>query len=207
MLQSIRNFNQEARMSDKPEESTEKPVEEKKPDATRSTRHDRASHHARRQRNHLHGHDRHDGLEGGSEKTGDKAGEAEGEKPKATVFFVAYTLKDVDDTAQRPITFSFNGGPGSSSVWLHLGALGPRRVVMTEEGQLPPPPYRLTDNAYSLLDQTDLVFIDPMLTGYSRPVAGEKAKDFLTSRKTSNRWAISSGCIPRVINAGYRPSS
>jgi carboxypeptidase C (cathepsin A) len=118
-----------------------------------------------------------------SEKTGDKAGEAEGEKPKATVFFVAYTLKDVDNTAQRPITFSFNGGPGSASVWLHLGALGPRRVVMSDEGQLPQPPYRLTDNAYSLLDQTDLVFIDPMLTGYSRPVAGEKAKEFLNFKK------------------------
>ena len=70
-----------------------------------------------------------------AEKTGDKAGEAEGEKPKATVFFIAYTRTDVDDAPQRPITFSFNGGPGSSSVWLHLGALGPRRVQLDDDGQ------------------------------------------------------------------------
>jgi carboxypeptidase C (cathepsin A) len=170
-------------MSDKPAEHAEKPAEEKKPvpqDQLVTTEHQITL----------------DGkeityivttgtlvLKEESEKTGDKAGEAEGEKPKATVFFVAYTLKDVDDTAHRPITFSFNGGPGSASVWLHLGALGPRRVVMTDEGQLPPPPYRLADNAYSLLDQTDLVFIDPMLTGYSRPVTGEKAKEYLNFKK------------------------
>ena len=118
-----------------------------------------------------------------SEKTGDKAGEAEGEKPKATVFFVAYTLKDVEDPTQRPITFSFNGGPGSASVWLHMGALGPRRVVMGDVDQLLPPPYALADNPQSILDVTDLVFIDPMLTGYSRPIAGEKAKDFLNFKK------------------------
>lgn len=117
------------------------------------------------------------------EKSGDKAGEAEGEKPKASVFFVAYTRKDVDDTLKRPITFSFNGGPGSSSVWLHLGVLGPRRVQVDDLGNLPPPPYRLIDNVYSLLDQTDLVFIDPVSTGYSRPVVGEKAKEFLNFKK------------------------
>jgi carboxypeptidase C (cathepsin A) len=170
-------------MSDKPEEHAEKPVEEKKPvpqDQLVTTEH----------RLTLDGKEIAYTVTTGtlvlkeeSEKTGDKAGEAEGEKPRATVFFVAYTLKDVDDSAQRPITFSFNGGPGSASVWLHLGALGPRRVVMDDLGQLPPPPYRLTDNAYSLLDRTDLVFIDPMLTGYSRPVAGEKAKDFLNFKK------------------------
>ena len=94
-----------------------------------------------------------------AEKTGEKAGEAEGEKPKASVFFIAYTRDDVPDKTQRPLTFSFNGGPGSSSVWLHLGLLGPRRVVMQEDGGLPPPPFRLTDNEFSLLDVTDLVFI------------------------------------------------
>jgi carboxypeptidase C (cathepsin A) len=170
-------------MSDKPAEHTEKPAEEKKPvpqDQLVTTEH----------RLMLEGKEIAYTVTTGtlvlkeeSEKTGDKSGEAEGEKPRATVFFVAYTLKDVDDTTKRPITFSFNGGPGSASVWLHLGALGPRRVVMNDLGQLPPPPYRLTDNAYSLLDQTDLVFIDPMLTGYSRPVAGEKAKDFLNFKK------------------------
>jgi len=118
-----------------------------------------------------------------SEKTGDKAGESEGEKPKASIFFVAYTRNAVDDKARRPITFSFNGGPGSSSVWLHLGALGPRRVSMGDAGQLLPPPYGLTDNPESILDVTDLVFIDPMLTGYSRAVVGEKAKEFLSFKK------------------------
>ncbi len=108
----------------------------------------------------------------------DKGGESEGEKPKASFFFIAYTLDDVPDKVRRPLTFSFNGGPGSASVWLHLGLLGPRRVVMTDIGDLPPPPYKLIDNDYSLLDETDLVFIDPVSTGYSRPVPGEKAKDF-----------------------------
>jgi carboxypeptidase C (cathepsin A) len=113
-----------------------------------------------------------------SEKKGEKEGESEGEKPKVTFFFIAYTRTDVDDPAPRPITFSFNGGPGSSSVWLHLGVLGPRRVLLDDVGNLPPPPYRLADNTYSLLDKTDLVFIDPVGTGYSRAVVGEKAKEY-----------------------------
>jgi carboxypeptidase C (cathepsin A) len=97
---------------------------------------------------------------------------------KAKVFFVAYLLDDQSDPAERPLTFCFNGGPGSSSVWLHLGLLGPRRVDLGQEGQLPPPPYKLLDNEYSLLDKTDLVFIDPVTTGYSRPAEGEDAKQF-----------------------------
>ncbi|MBK7451466.1 MAG: peptidase S10 [Anaerolineales bacterium] len=105
------------------------------------------------------------------------------EKPRAQIFFTAYTLDGVRDKAKRPITFSFNGGPGSSSVWLHLGVLGPRRVVMTNEGEMPKPPFKLTDNEFSVLDETDLVFIDPMSTGYSRPVEGEKSKDFHTFHK------------------------
>ncbi len=113
-----------------------------------------------------------------AEKKGDKAGEAEGEKPKATIFFIAYTRDDVEDRAARPVTFSFNGGPGSASVWLHLGVLGPRRVLLDEIGNLLPPPYRLVDNEHTLLDQTDLVFIDPVSTGFSRPVSGEKAREF-----------------------------
>lgn len=112
------------------------------------------------------------------EETWDKDKEAEVEKPRAQIFFIAYTLDGVKDKGKRPITFSFNGGPGSSSVWLHLGVLGPRRVVLTDEGEMPSPPFKLTDNAYSLLDETDLVFIDPMSTGYSRPVEGEQAKDW-----------------------------
>jgi carboxypeptidase C (cathepsin A) len=112
------------------------------------------------------------------EETPDRDKESEGEKPKASFFFVAYTMDGVDDKSKRPITFSFNGGPGSSSVWLHLGLLGPRRVVMGDAGELLPPPYGITDNEFSILDQTDLVFIDPVSTGYSRPVEGQKAHEF-----------------------------
>ena len=93
------------------------------------------------------------------------------------MFTVAYTA-DSDDPAQRPVTFAFNGGPGSSSVWLHLGLLGPRRVLMGDVGELLPPPYALADNAQTLLRHSDLVFIDPVSTGYSRAVKGEKSKDF-----------------------------
>ncbi len=113
-----------------------------------------------------------------AEKKGEKAGEAEGEKPKASIFFIAYTRDEVSDKTKRPLTFSFNGGPGSSSVWLHLGVLGPRRTTMTDLGDLPPPPFKLVDNEFSMLDVTDLVFIDPVSTGYSRPIVGEKAKEF-----------------------------
>ena len=105
-------------------------------------------------------------------------GLSDGEQPKAKIFFVAYTRNDVPDRARRPLTFSFNGGPGSSSVWLHLGVLGPRRVLMDEQGGPLPPPHRLVENEFSLLDVTDLVFIDPVSTGYSRPVEGEKPKEW-----------------------------
>lgn len=99
-------------------------------------------------------------------------------KAKASIFFVAYTRQGVANPARRPLTISFNGGPGSSSVWLHLGLLGPRRVLSGDVGAVQPPPYRLVDNDYSLLDISDLVFIDPVSTGYSRPVEGEEAKQF-----------------------------
>ena len=98
--------------------------------------------------------------------------------PKASVFYVAYTKDDVSDTTKRPVTFTFNGGPGSASIWLHVGAFGPRRVEMGDAGALLPPPYKLVDNEYSLLDVTDLVFIDPVSTGYSRAVPGEAPKQF-----------------------------
>lgn len=98
--------------------------------------------------------------------------------PKASVFYISYSLDGVKDPATRPLTFSFNGGPGSSSVWLHLGVLGPRRVLMDDEGHELQPPYRLVDNEASVLDLTDLVFIDPVSTGYSRAVPGEDAKQF-----------------------------
>src|SRR5260370_22576107 len=99
-------------------------------------------------------------------------------KPKASIFYVAYTKDDVNDASQRPLTFSFNGGPGSASVWLHLGLFGPRRVQMGDAGSLLPPPYKLVDNNLSLLDISDLGFIDPVSTGYSRAVPGEAPKQF-----------------------------
>ena len=117
------------------------------------------------------------------EEVKDKEKEGEVEKPRAQIFFIAYTKDGVKDKGKRPITFSFNGGPGSSSVWLHMGVLGPRRVVLTDEGEMPPPPFKLTDNQYSILDDTDLVFIDPMSTGYSRPVEGEKSAEWHTFTK------------------------
>jgi carboxypeptidase C (cathepsin A) len=101
-----------------------------------------------------------------------------GIKQKAKIFFVAYTLDGVEEPQNRPLTFSFNGGPGSSSVWMHMGLLGPWRVDMGQDGHLPPPPYRLVENTYSFLDESDLVFIDPVSTGYSRPVEGEEAKQY-----------------------------
>jgi carboxypeptidase C (cathepsin A) len=97
---------------------------------------------------------------------------------KATIFYVAYTRDDVSDLSTRPVMFTFNGGPGSSSVWLHLGAFGPRRVEMGDAGALLPPPYKMVDNESSLLDTTDMVFIDPVSTGYSRPAPGESPNQF-----------------------------
>lgn len=97
---------------------------------------------------------------------------------EARIFFMAYTLDNPGDPAKRPLMFSFNGGPGSSSVWLHLGALGPRRVRMLDDGGLPAAPYALVDNEHTWLDATDLVFIDPVGTGYSRAAKPDLAKKF-----------------------------
>jgi len=98
--------------------------------------------------------------------------------PRASVFYIAYTSLAETNPATRPITFCFNGGPGSSSAWLHLGALGPRRARMNEDGTLPKPPFRLVDNEFSLLHASDLVFIDPVATGFSRPAKDEKPEQF-----------------------------
>ncbi len=99
-------------------------------------------------------------------------------KPTASIFYIAYTKQGVKDVSKRPITFTFNGGPGSSSVWLHLGAFGPKKVKNAEDGSALPPPAKLVDNDYSILDSTDLVFIDPVTTGYSRPAPGESGTKF-----------------------------
>src|ERR1035441_10225924 len=99
-------------------------------------------------------------------------------KTEAEMFFVAYTL-DGQDAAKRPLTFSFNGGPGSASVWLHMGALGPKRVVLQANGFMPAAPYRLEDNPDTLLDRSDIVMVDAMATGYSRAANAELTKKFL----------------------------
>jgi carboxypeptidase C (cathepsin A) len=100
---------------------------------------------------------------------------------EAHIFFIAYTL-DGQSAEKRPLTFSFNGGPGSASVWLHLGAIGPKRVRMQPDGMMPAPPYQLVDNEFTWLDQTDLVFIDPVGTGYSRAVKENLKRKFLGVR-------------------------
>jgi carboxypeptidase C (cathepsin A) len=100
------------------------------------------------------------------------------EKPTAAIFYIAYTKNGETNLARRPITFSFNGGPGASSVWMHLGLLGPRRVLLKEDGSSLPPPYQLVNNEFSLLDESDLVFIDPVSTGFSRAVKPDDAKKF-----------------------------
>jgi carboxypeptidase C (cathepsin A) len=110
-------------------------------------------------------------------------------EPTAQMFYIAYRKTDgpvsddddpsFPDAAERPITFSFNGGPGSSSVWLHLGVFGPMRVDTADDfGNPGPPPYRVVPNEWSLLDQSDFVFIDPVATGYSRAAEGKSPKDF-----------------------------
>lgn len=99
-------------------------------------------------------------------------------KPKADMCFVAYAKEPQSDVGKRPITFLFNGGPGASSVWLHLGAVGPKRVPVDDAGKPQPPPYQAIDNEFTWLWETDLVFIDPVGSGFSRPAAGENAKQF-----------------------------
>jgi carboxypeptidase C (cathepsin A) len=98
---------------------------------------------------------------------------------EANMFYMAYTVDRPQGSPVRPLTFSFNGGPGSASVWLHIGALGPRRVKLNDDGSLPPAPYQLVDNDSTWLDLTDIVFIDPVNTGYSRAAKPDLSKKFL----------------------------
>jgi carboxypeptidase C (cathepsin A) len=104
-------------------------------------------------------------------------GRFDGHLPKAEVFVTSY-VADAAKSGSRPVTFAFNGGPGSSSVWLHLGLLGPRRVLSGDAGDLAPPPYGLTDNAETLLAHSDLVFIDPVSTGFSRAARGVEPANY-----------------------------
>ncbi len=98
-------------------------------------------------------------------------------KVVASMFFVAYT-REGEDARTRPIAFLYNGGPGSATIWLHMGSFGPRHVDLAAEGFQPAPPFTLTDNANSLLDVSDLVFVDAIDTGFSRPAVGEDARQF-----------------------------
>ena len=115
------------------------------------------------------------------EQEGDKAAKGLDDKAnpdaEASIFYVAYFKKGVP-SAGRPITFLYNGGPGSSTVWLHMGAFGPRRVLTHDDSHTPAAPYQLVDNAYSLLDASDLVFIDAPGTGFSRVAGKDKEKAF-----------------------------
>lgn len=105
------------------------------------------------------------------------AREAAGGAAQASMFYVAYTL-DGADPARRPIVFFYNGGPGSASVWLHLGSFGPRRIVLNSPSTTPPQPFQLVDNAESLLDTADLVFVDAVGSGYSQAVAPASNRTF-----------------------------
>ena len=100
-------------------------------------------------------------------------------QPEAAIFTTAYLLADADP-ATRPVCFAFNGGPGSASIWLHLGALGPKRVVIEEDGTMPPPPYAVTDNPESWFEHFDLVFVDPPHTGYSLTASEDARKKMLS---------------------------
>ena len=96
----------------------------------------------------------------------------------AELFYTAYFRTGVEDQPSRPIMFSYNGGPGSASFWLHMGIMGPRRVVTPVVGHQAPPPYTLEDNQFTLLDKTDIVMIDPVGTGFSRPLGDAPGSDF-----------------------------
>jgi carboxypeptidase C (cathepsin A) len=102
----------------------------------------------------------------------------EKDEPTALIYFTAYTRSDVKDLSQRPVAFLYNGGPGSSSLWVHMGSFGPKRVAVADAEASPPPPYKANDNAYCLLDKSDLVFIDPVGTGFSHAVGKTQDKDF-----------------------------
>ena len=99
-------------------------------------------------------------------------------EPIGSLYYTAYTRTDVKDVSRRPLAFLYNGGPGSASAWLHMGAFGPRRIVTADAAPTPPAPYQWVDNASSLIDVADLVFIDPIGTGFSRVVGKGTGRDF-----------------------------
>ncbi len=102
----------------------------------------------------------------------------EEEKATAEFFYTAYFRTNDQNRSERPVVFAYNGGPGSASFWLHMGIMGPRRVVTPNVGQQAPPPYPLVNNDYTLLDMADIVMVDPVGTGFSHPVGEAEGKDF-----------------------------
>ncbi|MEZ4233925.1 MAG: hypothetical protein R3B89_32425 [Polyangiaceae bacterium] len=111
------------------------------------------------------------------------------DEPQASIFHVSYLRGDVEDASSRPVTFAFNGGPGSSAMWLHLGCFGPRRLRMSDAVAPLPPPYSIVNNEHSLLDLSDLVFIDPVGTGYSRAHGKAKDKEFYEIKRDATSLA------------------
>ena len=151
-------------------EAKQQSIEEKEPQSKSSsaTRTVVTTHKAR-----IAGHDISYQTSAGTLPVQNDAGETE-----ADIFYVSYRVLQPPSAKPRPLLFVFNGGPGAASVWLHLGALGPRRVQMLPDGNMPAPPFQLTDNASSWLDLADLVFVDPVGTGYSRAMKPDLAKKF-----------------------------
>ena len=165
----------------KPSESASKPVEPTKPDSAEATDKDKDEHYDVAEVPPVITH--HQAAVNGKTlsytATAGRLPIKRGDgKIEAEMFFVAYTV-DGQDVVRRPLTFAFNGGPGSASVWLHMGALGPKRVVLQPNGFMPAAPYRMEDNPATLLDRSDIVMVDAMATGYSRAANAELTKKFL----------------------------
>jgi carboxypeptidase C (cathepsin A) len=130
--------------------------------------------------------------------------QGEDEQPNCSVFYVAYTLRGVTDARTRPVTFLYNGGPGSASLWMHMGSFGPMRVVTASPDATGPAPYELVPNQYTLLDRTDLVFIDAPGTGYSRPVGKGTIRDFAGTDQDVHAFAK---FIERYVGVNHRWNS
>jgi Carboxypeptidase C (cathepsin A) len=122
------------------------------------------------------------------------------------MFYVAYNKKNVE-ADKRPVTFLFNGGPGSSTVWLHMGAFGPKRVITADDTHTAAAPYQVVNNDYSLLDASDLVFVDAPGTGFSRIAVKIKKKNFTAWTRTRTRSRNSSWRISASMGGGTRPST
>jgi carboxypeptidase C (cathepsin A) len=126
------------------------------------------------------------------------------EEPNCSIFYVGYTLRGVADPRTRPVTFLYNGGPGSASLWLHMGSIGPVRVVTSSPEATGAAPYQLVPNSYTLLDKTDLVFIDAPGTGYSRPVGKGTIRDFAGVDPDARAFAK---FIERYVSVNHRWNS